>query len=89
MLVPFICECADLTCVEIVRLELADYEAVRTHPRRFVNAPGHDRAGGSAVRVVSDHGDWIVVEKVGHAGEVAEELAGGSEAVAGEREGES
>jgi hypothetical protein len=82
--VPFICECADPKCVEIVRLVVDDYERVRGNPRWFVNAPGHDRAAGPAACVVSSHDGWVLVEKVGHAGNVAEELAGGADAVAAE-----
>ena len=86
--VPFICECPDSSCMEVVRLELDDYRAVRSHPRRFVNAPDHDRASGSAARRVSEHDGYVVVEKVGLAGEIVEELAGEAEAVAcdGDRE---
>ena len=86
--VPFICECAQMECVEVVRLEIAEYEEVRRNPRWFVNIPGHDRPAGSAVRVVSERSGWIVVEKVGHAGDVAEELAGGPGAAVAEREPE-
>ena len=39
--VPFICECADANCMEIIRLSLDEYEAVRQHPARFFTAPGH------------------------------------------------
>jgi hypothetical protein len=31
--VPFICECADDGCYEVVMLRLADYEQVRQHPK--------------------------------------------------------
>ncbi|MDQ3824122.1 MAG: hypothetical protein M3321_12865 [Actinomycetota bacterium] len=86
--IPFICECPDETCMEIVRIELDEYRAVREHPRRFVNAPGHDRAAGSSVRVVSEHDGHVVVEKVGLAGEIAEELAGGAQAFAADRDRE-
>jgi hypothetical protein len=75
MPVPFICECADPRCVEILRIERDEYEAVRADPRRFLSAPGHERCDGAAARVVSERPGWTVVEKVGHAGEVAEELA--------------
>jgi hypothetical protein len=73
--VPFICECPDEECVETLRLELDDYRSFRAHPRHFLNAPGHDRAAGSAVRVVSQQDGYVVVEKIGHAGEIAEKLA--------------
>ena len=82
MPIPFICECPESTCVEIVRVELGHYRSFRAHPRRFVNAPGHNRAAGSAVRVVSEHDGYVVVEKVGLAGEIAESLAGRTGAVA-------
>jgi len=73
--VPFICECADRRCQEILRLPLDEYEAVRSNPRWFINVPGHQVAARGAATVVEDHGDYVVVEKVGHAGEVAEQLA--------------
>jgi hypothetical protein len=73
--VPFICECADMSCHEIVTLPLDEYERVRSNPRRFVNAPGHHVAAQGAATVVERHSGYAVVEKQGHAGEVAEELA--------------
>ena len=73
--VPFICECADRRCQEIVRLQLDEYERVRSNPRWFVNVPGHQVAAHGAAIVVEHHHDYVVVEKVGHAGEVVEELA--------------
>ena len=49
-LVPFLCECADERCTEIVRVSLADYEAVREHPERFLTAPDHHLAFADSVR---------------------------------------
>src|SRR5215216_7061038 len=72
--VPFLCECAEERCTEIVRLMLAQYEAVRAEPRWFLNAPGHERQSHPHVRVVADCGEYLVVEKLGKAGELAEEL---------------
>ena len=69
--VPFICECADPACTEIVRLSLGDYEAVRAHGDRFISRPGHETEG---VSVVERHDGYDVVEKEGRAGEVAREL---------------
>jgi hypothetical protein len=68
-LVPFICECADERCTEIIRLSLADYEGVRSHPRRFVVAPGHDADRGG---LVAARPRYAIVERSGHAGAVAE-----------------
>ena len=73
--VPFLCECADERCVEIIRLSLADYEEARRHPRRFFNAMGHERLSvesGAAVVVASRSG-YVLVDKVDGAGERAEE----------------
>jgi hypothetical protein len=73
--VPFICECAEPRCTEIVSLALDEYQAVRADPIRFLTAPGHDRADGASARVVERHETYVVVEKVGRAAEVAEDLA--------------
>ena len=73
-LLPFICECADPRCTEIVRLTLAEYEHVRGRPTWFLNAHGHHVTGGPHVEVVEEHERYIVAEKVGRAAEVAEEL---------------
>lgn len=68
----FVCECADPTCVERVRLSLDEYEAIRADATRFVLAEGHDDATVEAV--VASAPDYVVVEKVGVAGEVARAL---------------
>ena len=67
----FICECADRSCTAHLTLPLRDYEAVRAYPDRFVLIAGHQRA--EAERVVEDHDEYLVVEKLGEAGEIAEE----------------
>jgi hypothetical protein len=70
--VPFICECPEPTCRELVRVALEAYEEVRRHPRRFLTVPEHaDREGGD---VVSTSDGYVVVEKHGRAGEIAAEL---------------
>ena len=74
-LLPFICECSDPRCTTIVRLRLEDYCAVREHPRRFVVAPGHLEEDVGVL--VEDAEGYCVIEKVGRAGAVAEQLAGG------------
>jgi hypothetical protein len=63
--VPFLCECGNPRCHEIVRLELDAYDAVRSTPKRFFVFPGHESVAGATGRVV-DRGDgFVVVEKVG------------------------
>ncbi|HZQ81482.1 MAG TPA: hypothetical protein VFB25_05865 [Gaiellaceae bacterium] len=86
--VPFVCECAEPTCTQIVRLELAEYAAIREHPRRFFNALGHEelsvRAG--AGRVLERRDGYVLVEKTGIAGEIAEQEARDGRASASRRE---
>jgi hypothetical protein len=68
--VAFRCECGSLACNRLIELALGAYEQVRADPRRFVLLPGHEIA---AVEVVVGGGDgYLVVEKIGVAGEVAE-----------------
>jgi len=72
--VPFICECAEPTCHEVIALTLAEYDRVRATPTRFVIAPGHEGVAPHAVEVVERTQVYFVVEKVGRAAEVAAEL---------------
>lgn len=70
--IPFVCECAEEACRQIVLLPLDEYREVREHPRRFVNAPGHEVVSGPHGRVVEERLGYVIVEKEGLAGEVAE-----------------
>jgi hypothetical protein len=68
--IGFRCECARLGCNVLVALTLAQYEAVRASPRRFVIVSGHELPEVEAL--IERHGEYAVVEKVGVAGEEAE-----------------
>jgi hypothetical protein len=68
--VPFICECADARCSEIVRLTLEQYEEVRADSRRFLNVPGHE----DAAEIVEERDGYVIVEKVGRAGDIVDAL---------------
>ena len=69
----FVCECSLTECVERVPLTLGEYQEVRAEPTYFLVVPGHvDQANE---RVVRDRGDYVVVEKLGLAGEIAEDDA--------------
>jgi hypothetical protein len=83
--VPFICECADVHCTQITPLTLEEYWHVRSNPRWFIVAPGDEPAGLGAVAVVEDRDSYVIVEKQGYAGEVAEALAGRQTRVGGHR----
>jgi hypothetical protein len=66
----FVCECSDDRCTERVAVPRPVYEAVRTHPRRFLVVPGHDQ---DVEHVVEREARYAIVEKEGRAGEVAEQ----------------
>jgi hypothetical protein len=68
----FLCECVDLRCSERIPLTLAEYEAVRADNRRFIVARRHVIREIEAV--VERDDDYDVVQKVGVAGDVADEL---------------
>jgi hypothetical protein len=69
------CECADLTCLEIIEIAPSEYLALRGEPRQFVVRPGHIYP--SVEKVVRETSGYAVVEKTAVAGEVAESLAQG------------
>jgi len=70
---PFLCECADVSCTEIVRLTPAEYTSVRRQPTRFAIARGHE-GDESWARVVQQHERFEIVEKLGVAADEAEKL---------------
>lgn len=67
----FRCECARVDCNKAVEVTARDYEQVRAHPRRFLLAEGHEDP--AVEDVLYRHPGWVVVEKRGAAGAVAEE----------------
>jgi hypothetical protein len=71
---PLICECAEESCSQVIRMPSDEYRRVRSNPRLFLNAPGHDAAAGPWAKVVERHEGFVVVEKIGRAGEVVEAL---------------
>lgn len=72
--IPFLCECANMGCQALVRLTRVEYEHIRASGTTFLNAPGHVVAAEGWARLVEEHDEYDVVEKVGEAGEIAEEL---------------
>lgn len=68
--VGFRCECARLGCNQLVELSVREYEEIRSNPRRFVLAPGHEFP--DVETVVETGAGYIIVEKRELAGEVAE-----------------
>ena len=72
--IPFICECSDPRCSEVIRLSLDEYEEVRANSRHFVNIPGHEAASKGLAVVVERRDGYSIVEKTGRAGEIVEGL---------------
>jgi hypothetical protein len=72
------CECADLQCIETLEMSRTEYDEIRGNPRHFAVRPCHIYPDVEIVVRESD--EYVVVEKTGKAGEVAEavEAAGAS-----------
>jgi hypothetical protein len=61
--IPFLCECPQDGCVEIVLMTSGEYAAVRSNPHHFLTAVGHEEAERPVGRVVSRNDGYVVVEK--------------------------
>jgi hypothetical protein len=66
----FICECANDGCTDQFAVDLDTYQRIREQPRLFFVLPGHQDP--RLERVVETYGDYLIIEKTGEAGEVAE-----------------
>jgi hypothetical protein len=69
LLVGFVCECPHEDCGETIEVTRGQYEAVRSHAKRFLVLQGHEDA--DLARVVERHEHFLVIEKVDEAAEVA------------------
>ena len=67
-----VCECADPSCVDrLPGVPRPEYAAVRAHPDRFFVARDHERR--EFEHVVEQRAGYLIVRKIGEAGEVATE----------------
>jgi len=69
----FLCECSRYRCTDRIELTLSEYTEVRSDESHFVIVPSH--LNPEIERIVRETDDYAVVEKVGLAGEIAEEDA--------------
>lgn len=69
-LADFLCECSSPGCIERLKLSKAQYEHVREAGDRFFIVPGHESP--MIERIVEQHETYVVVEKMGVAGAVAD-----------------
>jgi hypothetical protein len=67
-LVPFLCECHDVTCTDAVLLTFAEFNKVRASDRRSVIKVGHEDT--AIERVIGGNDRFRLAEKFGHAGQV-------------------
>jgi hypothetical protein len=58
----FVCECGDESCIQPIRIDLAEYEEVRQGSTRFVVVADH--VAPDVERVVHETDRYAVVEKV-------------------------
>ncbi|MGZ4410374.1 MAG: hypothetical protein ACXVY6_16560 [Gaiellaceae bacterium] len=56
-----VCECGDATCVQRITMSRAEYEELRSDPRRFAVHPGHEIP--DVERVVEKRKGYDIVEK--------------------------
>jgi len=66
-----VCECGRNDCTELLEVTRAQYEAVRSDPRRFLVLPGHEHT--DTARVVERNSGFSVIEKLEGAAEIAVE----------------
>ena len=67
---PYLCECENERCMQVITLTRDQYEAVRANPRTFVVVVGHQSPQD---RVINEQAQFTVVEKTGDEGELVEE----------------
>ena len=67
-----VCECGRADCTQRIRVERAEYEALRSDPRLFAVVPGHQQPEAEEI-VVHETGFDIVRKKPGIAADVARE----------------
>jgi hypothetical protein len=72
-LIGFVCECSRSQCASRIELTVEEYRGVRSHSVRFVVVPGH--VDPDHERIVADTDRFVVVEKFGLAGALAEDEA--------------
>lgn len=60
--VPFLCECTDRDCFEVVMLSLEEYDRLRTHPNWFLLVAGHEDDESTQERIVEAENGYAIVE---------------------------
>jgi hypothetical protein len=58
----FVCECANTSCTERVRMTLAAYEEIRSDPKRFFVVKGHEEL--EYEKIIGENERYLIVEKL-------------------------
>jgi hypothetical protein len=56
---PYICECEDERCTELIRLTVDEYDEIRSEPMHFLIATGHPTRG----KPVQERSAYSIVAK--------------------------
>jgi|SRR5581483_6963041 len=61
--VGYVCECLDITCLELISIPHDAYKQIRRHPTEFIVVPGHEDL--TIEEVVDKATRWLVVRIIG------------------------
>jgi hypothetical protein len=67
---PYLCECEDEHCTQVILLMREEYEAARASPKSFFMVPGHQEPDDLVIR---EETGFTVIEKTGKEGDLVEE----------------
>jgi hypothetical protein len=67
----WVCECANDTCLEHIEMASSEYEAVRQNGAHFFVAPSDEHVWPDVENVIARNDHYWVVEKTGHAHDLA------------------
>jgi hypothetical protein len=59
--IGFLCECGDAKCIGVLSVTLAEYEAIRAAPERFLVLRGHELPDSD--QVVDGVNGYLIVER--------------------------
>jgi hypothetical protein len=64
-----VCECSRFDCTAPISVSVVEYEEARADPRTFIVCDGHEDP--AVERTVVQHGDHVLVRKIGDAADAA------------------
>jgi hypothetical protein len=70
----WVCECTSTGCMSPVRLTPAEYEAIRAESTHFFVHPSEEHVSPAVEQIVQRNERYWVVQKIGEAAELSEEL---------------